>query len=141
MQLLREPRQSLLPFLMASRRPHHRCGVTQVVEDRSADVPPCIGAEGSAGLGIEELRSPDQAHQTDLLEVVPCFGTVVRVMGGDRSDQRQMPFDRAVATIQMPPGAPWAPLAWLMVLVVLIRHRLSEACSPQPNRLRHAAPP
>ena len=141
MQLLREPRQSMLPFLMASRRPHHRCGVTQVMQDRSADVPPCIGAEGSAGLGIEELRSPDQAHQTDLLEVVPCFGTVVRVMGGDRSDQRQMPFDRAVATIQKPPGAPWAALAWLMILVVLIRHRLSEACSPQPNRLRYAAPP
>jgi hypothetical protein len=96
-------------------------------------------------MGVEELRSPDQTHQTDLLEVVPSFGTVVRVMGGDRSNQRQMPFNRAVATIHAPPGAPWAPLAWLMewlmVWVVLIRHRLSEACSPQPNRQRHAAPP
>jgi hypothetical protein len=91
---------------MASWRPHHRCGVAEIVEDRSPDVPPCIGAEGRTGMGVEELRSPDQAHQTDLLEVVPCFGTVVRVVGGDRSNQRQMPFNRAVATIQMPPGAP-----------------------------------
>jgi len=57
-------------------------------------------------MGVEELRSPDQTHQTDLLEVVPSFGTVVRVMGGDRSNQRQMPYNRAVATIQALPGAP-----------------------------------
>ena len=91
---------------MASWRPHHRRGVAEIVEDRSADVAPCIGAEGRAGMGVEELRSPDQTHQTDLLKVVPIFGTVVRVMGGDRSNQRQMPYNRAVATIQALPGAP-----------------------------------
>jgi len=91
---------------MASWRPHHRCGVAEIVEDRSPDVPSCIGAEGRTGMGVEELRSPDQTHQTDLLQVVPSFGTVVRVMGGDRSNQRQMPYNRAVATIQALPGAP-----------------------------------
>lgn len=89
--------QLLEPLGLATRQPHPRCQIPQVMKDGTAHVRPGEGLEWGGCRSAVKLGGPDQTQKPHLHQIVARLTGAAGVMDGQRADQIPVGLHPAVA--------------------------------------------